>query len=319
MREVFFKNLSWQKIRIALSISLLREEPLCIKGGWQFLEKNFELESLWVSFKNFFDSSSCGILSTSGEDIIFYPQGISPGNIFIDTGAFTPLGEFELLLLPYLFFKDFRTVINFEGVTHAHISYSTSFFKESFFSFLESMVFYASMNLQRFGFYGSGGGRAESRVYPAEMAPADIFSFKERNIHGAKIFMANMNMEMAHKEKDFLQKNLSIAENRIQLIEVLDCSGMGNSIQIYIDCGGFFYIISADMEIYNSAGDLVFDEAKYYGALTSLVKETERFCKSKYIPHSLMADLLPYMLLSKSTIPEEILQSEEYELFLNFH
>lgn len=315
MKEIEFKDLTWQRIRLALSLALMKGEPVILRNANSFIEKNFDSLPVYETVKRFMFETGCGMLADSGDDLQFIPEGLMYGTYHIDTGKFTPVSEFELLLMPSFFYQEFRSVINYSGVTHSHLSYPTVFLKESLFSLLEKMGFYASMNLKRFGFYGSGGGLAESRIYPAEIKPCDdVLSFGEKSIEGARIFMAGMNMEMAGKEKEFLMRSLKLDDNKVQIMEVVDADGMGNSIQIYVHCGGMHTIISRDMAIYNSAGDIVFDEAKYYASISALVSETERFIKTDYIPAEIISEIIPYIIMSGSAVPEKFKDMEEYRV-----
>lgn len=315
MKEIEFKNLSWQRIRLALSIALMKGEPVVLRYANSFAEKNFDYHPFYETIKRFMFETGCGILADSGDDLQFMPEGLRYGEYLIDTGKYTPLSEIELFLMPSLFKQEFRSVIHYSGVTHSHLSYPTVFLKESLFSLLEKMGFYASMNLRRFGFYGSGGGSAESRIYPAEIKPCeDILSCGERRIEGARVFMAGMNMDMAKKEKEFLMRSLKLEDNKVQIMEIVDADGMGNSIQVYVECGGMHIIISRDMAIYNSAGDIVFDEAKYYSSISALVSETERFVKTDYIPAEIISELVPYIIMSGTAVPEKVKDMEEFRV-----
>lgn len=315
MKEIEFKNLTWQRIRLALSLALMKGEPVVLRNANSFIEKNFDYHPFYETIKRFMLETGCGMLADSGDDLQFMPEGVRYGEYLVDTGKFTPLSEIELLLMPTLFNQEFRSVLHYSGVTHSHLSYPTVFLKEGLFALLEKMGFYASMNLKRFGFYGSGGGSAESRIYPAEIKPCeDILSFGERRIEGARVFMAGMNMDMAKKEKEFLMRSLKLEDNKVQIMEVVDADGMGNSIQVYVECGGMHIIISRDMAIYNSAGDIVFDEAKYYSSISALVTETERFVKTDYIPVEIISELVPYIIMSGLAVPEKIKDMEEFRV-----
>ncbi len=109
-------------------------------------------------------------------------------------------------------------------------------------------------------------------------------------------------------------RSLKLEDNKVQLMEIVDADGMGNSIQVYVDCGGMHIIISRDMAIYNSAGDIVFDEAKYYSSISALVSETERFVKTDYIPAEIISELVPYIIMSGSNVSDKIKDMEEYRV-----
>jgi len=273
----------------------------------------------FVNAKLVFEKDSLVLSLLPGDDIIFNPEGLLSGTLDFATDKYSSISEVELFILPALFYNDFRSVINYTGVTHSHLSYPTTFLKETFFSYLEMTGHYASLNLKRFGFYGSGGGSAESRIYPAEpKSCGDIFSFADSAIEGVRIFMAKMNMEMAHREREFIIKNIGVDESRVQIMEIVDADGYGNSIHVYVKCGGVNVILSKDMELYNSAGDFVFEESRYYAALTGLLKDVERLVKVKTLPDYLMDEVLPYLFLSGSEVPEVLKNSESYRICSEF-
>ena len=298
---------------MALSLALLKREPVVIKDGFAFIGKNYDLIPLFNDIKRIVFETGAGMLTDSGDDILFNPEGLHYGTYIFETDKFSSISEIELFLTPSLFYNEFRSAINYTGVTHSHISYPTTFLKETLFSFLESTGHYASLNLKRFGFYGSGGGSAESKIYPAEPEKCgNLFSFVNPKIEGVRIFMAKMNMEMAGREKEFIIKNAGVDENRVQIMEIVDADGYGNSIHVYVKCGEVNVILSRDMEIYNSAGDFVFEESKYYTTLTGLIQDAERLVKLKLLPIYLMDEVLPYLILSGSDITEELRKSASY-------
>jgi len=304
---------------MALSLALMKREPVLLKNAFLFVEKNYDLVPLFDDLKRIVFETGAGMLGVAGDDIVFNPEGLASGKIEFETGKFSSISEMELFLLPALYYTDFRSVIRFSGVTHSHLSYPTTFLKETLFGFLEQTGHYASLNLKRFGFYGSGGGSAESRIYPAEpVRCGNLFTFSETGIDGVRIFMAKMNMDMAEREKEYIIKNTGIDERRVQIMEIVDADGYGNSIHIYIKCGGVNVILSRDLEIYNSAGDFVFEESRYYAALSGLLADVERLVKLKRLPVALTDEVIPYLFLSGSDIPDELRSSESYNICREF-
>ena len=248
MKTIELKSPSWRHIRIALSLALMKREPVVIKNGFAFIEKNFDFVPLFNDIKRIVFETGAGMLGDSGDDILFNPEGLFYGTYNIGTDKFSSISEIELFLMPSLFYNEFRSAVNYTGVTHSHISYPTTFLKETIFSFLESTGHYASLNLKRFGFYGSGGGAAESKIYPAEAKKcSNLFSSAEPKIEGVRIFMAKMNMDMAGREKEFIIKNTGVDENRVQIMEIVDADGYGNSIHVYVKFGEVNVILSRDM------------------------------------------------------------------------
>jgi len=300
---------------MALSLALLKREPVLIKNSFAFIEKNYDLAPLYNDLKKLIFETGAGVLSDSGDDILYNPEGLMNGAYSFETDKYSSISEIELFLLPSLFYNELRSVINFTGVTHSHLSYPTTFLKETLFAFLESTGHYASLNLKRFGFYGSGGGAAVSRIYPAEPKECgNIFTCADPKIEGVRIFMAKMNMEMAGREKEFIIKNTGIDESRVQIMEIVDADGYGNAIHVYVKCGEVNIILSRDMEMYNSAGDFVFEESRYYTTLAGLLSDVERLVKLNTLPVYLIDEVLPYLFLSGSVIPEKFKNSESYRI-----
>jgi hypothetical protein len=171
------------------------------------------------------------------------------------------------------------------------------------------------MNLKRFGFYGSGEGIAESRIYPAEPVSSDnIFQFKSKRIEGVKILVAGMNMEIASREKDFIKRNIAVDEKRISTLEIADSKGFGNSIQVHISCDEVNFILSRDMEFYNSSGDFIFDESSYYRSLADLSDKCNLFIKNDTIPMIIKNEILPYLYMTGSSIPHDLNDSPLYHI-----
>jgi len=98
-------------------------------------------------------------------------------------------------------------------------------------------------------------------------------------------------------------KNIKVPEGKVQVVEIRAADGFGNSIQAYMKYGPVNVILSRDMEIYNSAGDLVFDEARYYAALGSLREDIALFSRTGSLPRNIAAEVIPYMMVSNSPVP----------------
>ena len=319
MKSIELDTYNWQYIRLALSLALLKKENILIKNGFEFIDNNYDLLPLFNCLKKVVFDTGAGMLDSSESDIVFYPENLPHGVYNFDCDAYSPISEIELFLMPSLFHSNYRSVINYTGVTHSSLSYPTTVVKTTLFDFLERLGYYGSFNLKRFGFYGSGGGIAESKIYPAEPKRCDdLLSFNECKLEGVKIFMAKMNMDMAAKQKEFIIKNTGVDENSVQIMEVVDADGFGNSIQAYFMCGGASVILAKDMEIYNSAGDFIFDESKYYSAMSGFVQDAGLMSKSKKLPQVYAEELLPYMLMTGSAVNDTIKNYPAYGLCREF-
>jgi len=313
--ELTLTGTGWKEIRLALSLALMKGTEIILRNGAGVVEGDFSLPPLYEDIKRLVFETGCGMIAGSGADMVFYPEKLHPGRYSIDTGSCSSITELELFMLPSLFHADSRSVINFRGVTHSHLSYPTVFLKETLFGLLEQCGFYAGINMKRFGYYGSGGGIAESRIYPAEERPCEgLLSPREVTLEGVRIFVARLEMSLAEREKEFVLKNMEVPPGRIQIMDIRDADGYGNSIQAYMKYGNVNVILSRDMEIYNSAGDLVFDEGRYYSGLSSLRDEAVGFIKTGRLPLDTAAELIPYMIMTGTPVPEEYRGAWSYSI-----
>ena len=114
---------------MALSLSLMKREPLVLKNAFAFIEKKYDLIPLFNDFKRIVFETGAGMLGDSGDDILFNPEGIMHGTYSFETDKYSSISEIELFLMPSLFYSEFRSVLNYTGVTHSHLSYPTTFFK----------------------------------------------------------------------------------------------------------------------------------------------------------------------------------------------
>jgi len=313
--ELNFDVIDWKLIRQALSFSLMKNKKICIKRGSAFLNENDEYTPLFRDIENSLKVLDAGFLGFEGDSIIFDPRPLSYGRHEIQTGVYSSFIDLFLFFMPSLFLKEFRSVLTLKGVSHCHLSYPTPFIKESFLPFLEQAGFYASLNLERFGFYGSGGGRAEARIYPVEKKKAD-FSYKPDNIglRGAKIFISKTNPALGQREKELIMDSLGIPEKKIVIIEIRDSDGYGNSVQVFTGSENtdtseqnetdvpLDMVFFREMKIYNHAGDFIFDEENFNNELNSLFAETDKFLKTGMLPDSLLRELIPYYYISGGNI-----------------
>ncbi len=295
----------WIYIRQALALSLYKKKSILITSGQSYIENTPQYIPLLNDIKNTINKYNLGEITTEKGNILFNPGEISQNRLEIDSQNYSSFTETVLFLLPSLFSKEFRTIINLSGVSHSPLSYPTSFIRESFLSILESMGFFASMALIKFGFYGSGNGEAESRVYPAERKNAiSNIKIEPTQIATVKIFISKMNMELAKREKEYFIKNFSIDEKKISIIEIQNAAGFGNSVQIYVsaELSGrneqFNFILHREMEIYNCAGDMIFDEEIIYNSINNLMKECDMLIKDHVIPKNIIREIMPYLIIS---------------------
>ncbi len=309
MIDIALQDPDWILIRQVLSLSLLKNRSVRIIGGGRFIRENIAYKPVIDDFINIFQKFKAGEIIIDEECITCNSQWPGFGIFNIESGKYSSITEIILLLLPLLLSYDFRSVLNIRGVTNSPLSYTGSFLSETFFSILEGAGLFAGYVLKRYGFYGSGGGEVEVRVYPAEPAVAEnIFANDQLSISGARIIISGLSPAVAKRQRDLLSEKLHIDEKKICTIEVLDSDGMGNSVQIFIESGekiNLFplrFVLYREMAAYNCAGDLIFDENENFKLLEELAKETDRLINRLSIPEYILREYLIYLFLTGNEV-----------------
>ena len=299
MVELDFKDIDWLHIRQALSLSLLKNRAVAVRHGAAFLEGSPEYQPLFNDLALAVAAIGAGRLTLEGDDIIYEPLLLPPGRYRLDTGPRSSAVELLLFLMPALHHGDFRSVLRLSGVTHSVLSYPTTFVKQTLLTVLERLGFYGSLTLKRFGFYGSGGGSMESRIYPQEPGHSPAFAGEHnRSVSGVRIFISRLDARLAELEKRLLSVELELDTGRISIIEVQDSDGIGNSVQVFVDCGGLPVVLFREMNLYGEGEGIIMSENDLRAQLAGLALETRELIMGETLPGRLMREIYPYLILT---------------------
>jgi RNA 3'-terminal phosphate cyclase len=288
----------WTLIRQALSLALLRKRPVAVTGGGAFLEAAPAYRPLFEDAVRTIASLGAGRLALEGGSIVYEPAAISPGRLTIESGAFSSAVELLLLLAPALLHCGFRSVLECAGVTHSPFSCPTAWIKEDLLARLERLGFYGSLALKRFGFYASGGGSLEARLYPREKPAATAPAVGPGRVTGARIYIARLSTELAEQEKLMLVDRLGLEPGRIAIIEVVDAAGAGNSIQVFAESGGRQSVLFSEMRLFDGNGAIVFSEEALAEGMARITGETEALVHDGILPERTVRELIPYLLIA---------------------
>jgi len=308
VKKLDCSGLSWVHIRQSLSLSLVCGVPLRLSDGAAFLAENPSYGPVFSEMCQVTCDLGAGSLHIEGSDITISPLKPSFGVRKIHSGEFSSLSELVLFLLPVLSRGSFRSILNLKGVTHGPLSLPTTMLKETLFGLLANTGIFASLRLSRFGFYGSGEGSAEVRVYPAEKKAADGWVPLSRSITGAKIFVAHMNREIAFQQRSVIQDELGLSENRVAIIEVMDAAGYGNSVQVFMEgslnAEPLTVVLSREMDVYDMSGTIVFDLERSLDRVKELTDECSIFLEKGTFPETVISELLPFVALAGAELPD---------------
>ncbi|MBN1531537.1 MAG: hypothetical protein JXA20_02640 [Spirochaetes bacterium] len=299
MRTMDAAGRDWQFLRQALALGLASGRQLRLAGAASILEARPEYLPVCHDLAGACSATGAGHLEVRGDDIVFEPRAVSPGTYELEIGRYSAAGEVLLFLLPHLCTLDFRTVLLLHGVTHAHLSMPTSYFKECLFHAIEPMGLFCSLTLRRFGFHGSGGGLCEARVYPREDATPGPRYCGERIVERARLFVSGMSGEAGGRIRGMLCGAAGLPPERVGLMEVIDADGPGLSLEVECRHGELPLVFFAAGRFYTPAGDFVYEEAQVEAAVAGLGDEVRGFIDSGFLPGSHLRELVPFALMSR--------------------
>lgn len=300
MIAVSLPHPDWVLIRQALSLSLASGRECRIKGGLAFINRNQPFSAFLSDFEELFQKCQFGRFATEGDDVLFYPKPVRFGNFTIQINPYSSAIELLLLLMPTLFRQEFRSRLHLSGVTHSPLSFGTSWMKESFLASLERLGLYASCTLRRFGFYASGGGFIEAKVYPAEAknAPETCTASDEAKLTGARIYIAHLDSSIAIREKDFLREALGLEEGNAGILEIRDCDGAWNHAEIYYLAKGLPAVLSEAVPVYDFYGKFIFSENAIIPAMGKLAAKTRTLLEKASLPEALEREIALYRVMT---------------------
>ncbi len=293
----------WVSFRQALSLSLATGKPFAYRGAMRFINENPPYSAFLSDFDMFFQEQGLGHFMAEGDDISFTPKGpLSFGSYRVTVNPYSSAVEMLLLLALPLFNCPFRTKLLFSGVSHSPLSPGTSWMKESFLAVLEQMGLYAGVSLRRFGFYGSGGGVMEARVYPSEAKAVKLAARGELTCTGVRVYIAHLDTAIAVKQKEALRETLGLDQARAGILEVQDCDGAWNHAEAYLAMAGFPIVLWESAPVYNLDGKNIFTEETAFRAAESLALRAREFIASGKLPSDLVREAAPFAIMTGSEI-----------------
>ncbi|GEM_PF-341223 len=289
--SIHFTPDDWISLRQALSFSLFTGKEITIESS--LLEDNPFYHPVLNDFGRFLLSHNLGVLTVK-DTIHFEPHPVKGISFEFEADSWTPLSEVFLLLLPALSHADFRSSLVFSGVTHAPFSYPPNFVQETFLGALELIGFYAHVSLKKFGYYGSGGGVVNARVYPVEQREGEVSIKSVPEILGGRVYISKMSIDIARREKELLMHELDLDDRLVSIIEVRNAEGMGNVVQVFArHTVPVIYSKTIIADFTGDSADNLFDSS-----LRDLAGEVRDLLESGMLPLHLLQEIIPYLMLS---------------------
>jgi RNA 3'-terminal phosphate cyclase (ATP) len=312
MIELDTTGLNWTDLRHALSLSMARGASSVLINTGAFTEETADTLPLLQDIAAAIQTAGAGKLELKSDSICYHAEKLLPGTYDINSSKYSSCVELFLLFLPVLLYLDFRSVLNFYGVTHSQFFHTTGFIKETVLPFLEKMGYYGSLSLKRFGFFGSGEGSFEARIYPQE---ADTGAFTlprgDKKVENARVYLSGIKTDLAKQQKEILMKEFGLEDKMVSIVEILDSSGPGNSIQAAVSHGGDTMLFCKDIPFYTSSGDYIYEEENLFSGTMELCEEIRDFCKNDSLWKLFVKEMAPFVLLHSGLEGIEMLELPE--------
>lgn len=196
------------------------------------------------------------------------------GRLEIRGDARTSLTEYIFLLLPLLLLRKERTLLSMTGVTHYPLSSTASMLQSVFAPLLRKKGFFIAVKVERFGFYGTGGGAMNVRVYPRESVHEPCAS-SAPEFRGARIITSSMNPALLERMRGVTAESFGLYQDHVAVLDVRN-AGPGMLLQVFLEDNGVPLMREYDLPVYNAAGDLIHDEDQSVRIIHSARKELER-------------------------------------------
>ena len=84
--ELDIQNIDWPLLRQALSLALLRNRPVAVRGGARFLADAPEYAPLYSDLTRAVSLMNAGALHIEGDALLYEPGRIAPGKYAIESG-----------------------------------------------------------------------------------------------------------------------------------------------------------------------------------------------------------------------------------------
>ncbi len=298
MIAVELENLDWTALRQAMALSLATGTGCTIAGADRVLDtlhNRRTFDAISAVLKEF---PGCMVMEEESS-LKVRTDGLQYGNFHIRAHQYVPLAEMVLVLAPALSRCEFRSELHLEGVTHSHLSFPSSFLREALPSIIGKAGYTVASSLKRFGFYASGQGAMETRVYPFEMEedfslPVDL-AWKIVDI---RVFVSKIDVGFAEYQKQYLKDKLDTEEGVISIMEIMNAAGHGNHIDVYMRSGDITVVESMTMELYDEKGEFTFSDEMMNEQLDELCRGVSNIIDNNVVPSMLLREAAPFLHLA---------------------
>ncbi len=179
---------------------------------------------------------------TEGESIgsttlVFKPKKVTPGKYAFAIGS---AGSTTLVLqaiLPALLTADGDTEVTLEGGTHNPFAPPIDFLRRAYIPQIARMGSTISIDLDRAGFFPSGGGRFVVRVTPAKrLSPFQLLERGPIHAKRAVAVISALPRDIGEREIKRVIKRLTFEASELEVLSLPADQGPGNLLMLQYDC-----------------------------------------------------------------------------------
>ncbi|MBN1501872.1 MAG: RNA 3'-terminal phosphate cyclase [Spirochaetes bacterium] len=215
-------------------------------------------------------------------ELYFKPGKVKPGTYKFSVGTAGSLTLVLQTILPALLTAGQESVITLEGGTHNSFAPSFDFLENSFFKILKNMGVAIESEIEQYGFYPAGGGRAVIRINSVpDLKPLFLTERKKILKISATAVFSRISAEIAKKELNIVKGKFNLESSDCRVREV-NSPGPGNVLLLEMESETVTEVITSFGEK-NISSEKVAENA---------VSEAEKYIKAEVPVGEHLADQL---------------------------
>ena len=226
-----------QILRTSLALSLVTGKPFTIHSIRAGRKKPGPMRQHLTAVNAATEIGNAAIEGNSigSRAFTFEPEGIQPGRYHFAIGSAGSCTLVFQTILPALINAGGPSEIVLEGGTHNPFAPPFDFIKKSFLPIIKRMGPKVDAVLEKPGFYPAGGGRFKVTVIPAHINRVDIIDRGNIINLTACAAVANLPVNIAHRELKVIREQLDWSKDDLRAVEVENSQGPGNILTLEIE------------------------------------------------------------------------------------
>lgn len=178
-------------------------------------------------------------------ELVFIPQGISPGDYHFDIGSAGSTTLVVQTVLPALLSAGKPSQLTLEGGTHNPMAPPFDFLERVYLPLINRMGPKVSARIEHYGFYPAGGGCIQLRVDPAAaLQPLYLNERGRVQRLAARAYLSQLPEHIAQRELDVIEAGLGLQRDSLVICRT-PAVGPGNALVVEVQCEQVTELFSA--------------------------------------------------------------------------